>query len=66
MKPEQTWSDYAQFHNELKGYDFLRPTGQPIYRWQLYTLGYKNATDLIQNRTKYKATNRPRPIFEAE
>lgn len=60
------WSDYALSHKELKGYNFLRLSGHPIYRWQLYALGYRNTSDLKFNRTKFQAVNRPLPVYDAQ
>ncbi len=66
MKTRQTESEYAKFHKALKGYDFLRPTGSPVYRWELYAMGYRNTTELIHNATKYEVVKRPEPVFEKE
>lgn len=51
------FSDYAKFHNSLKGYSFsLR--GSRVYTFELFQKGFRDSYNLMHNKTSYLCEDR--------
>lgn len=51
-------SDYALFHQKLKGYDLFLDDMQ-VCKWSVYANGFTNAAQIISGETKYTCIKRP-------
>ena len=50
MEATQQLSEYGKFIQEVIGYRFFKPNGQPLYKYVLFEKGYRTLEQIKKKR----------------